>query len=106
MSAPASTQAQQRSIADCMPSTASASVRAIITKSSSHLASTAALMRSTISCLADEGFARAMTAAFLRHLVLNMHGRCAGFDHGLDGPGDTQCAAPAGVDVDQHREGR
>ncbi len=51
MSAPASTQARARSIADCMPSTAKASVRAMITKSGSVRASTAALMRSTISSL-------------------------------------------------------
>ncbi len=50
MSAPASTQAQARSIADCKPSTANASVRAMMTKSGSVLASTAALTLSTISC--------------------------------------------------------
>ena len=49
ISAPASTQAQARSIADCRPSTASASVRAIITKLASVFASTAALTLSTIS---------------------------------------------------------
>ena len=37
-------------MAACRPSTASASVRAMITKESSLRASTAALMRSTISC--------------------------------------------------------
>ena len=51
MSAPASTQACARSMAASKPSTASASVRAIITKFSSTRASTAALMRSTISSL-------------------------------------------------------
>ena len=49
MSAPASTQAAARSIADSIPATASASVRAMMTNSGSVLASTAALMRSTIS---------------------------------------------------------
>ncbi len=48
-SAPASTQATARSMARSRPSTASASVRAITTKSGSVRASTAALMRSTIS---------------------------------------------------------
>ncbi|MCY1447035.1 hypothetical protein D9M71_636370 [compost metagenome] len=50
MSAPASMQAAARSSAAFRPSTARASVRAMITKLSSLRASTAALMRSTISC--------------------------------------------------------
>ncbi|MNJ54464.1 hypothetical protein D3C77_499030 [compost metagenome] len=50
MSAPASIHAAARSSADSRPSTARASVRAMITKLSSVRASTAALMRSTISC--------------------------------------------------------
>ncbi|CSI56243.1 Uncharacterised protein [Vibrio cholerae] len=50
MSAPASTQAIARSIALSMPSTAKASVRAMITNSGLMRASTAALTRSTISC--------------------------------------------------------
>ncbi|CAJ6558746.1 Uncharacterised protein [Burkholderia pseudomallei] len=49
MSAPASTYAIARSIAASMPSAAAASVRAMITKVSSVRASTAALIRSTIS---------------------------------------------------------
>ena len=49
-SAPASTQAQARSITACRPSFCKASVRAITTKFASVLASTAALTRSTISC--------------------------------------------------------
>ena len=51
MSAPASMQAWARSIALSMPSTASASVRAMITNCASVRASTAALMRSTISAI-------------------------------------------------------
>ena len=50
MSAPASTQATARSMAESIPSTAKASVRAMMTKSSVR-ASTAALIRSTISSL-------------------------------------------------------
>ena len=50
ISAPASMYAPARSMAACKPSTASASVRAMITKFSSVRASTAALIRSTISC--------------------------------------------------------
>ena len=51
MSAPASTHAHARSIAASSPSTASASVRAMMTKFGSVFASAAALMRSTISSL-------------------------------------------------------
>src|SRR5574337_770233 len=49
MSAPASTQASARPMAASMPSTAIASVRAMITNCASVRASTAALTRSTIS---------------------------------------------------------
>ena len=49
MSAPASTQARARSIAASSPSTASASVRAMIANAGSMRASTAAFTRSTIS---------------------------------------------------------
>ena len=52
MSAPASTQARARSIAASSPSTASASVRAMMTNDESVRASTAALTRSTISAFA------------------------------------------------------
>jgi hypothetical protein len=51
MSAPASTQAEARSMAACSPSACSASVRAMMTKSLSIFASTAAFTRSTISDL-------------------------------------------------------
>ena len=49
MSAPASTHAQARSIADWSPSTASASVRAMMPNAGSVRPSTAAFTRSTIS---------------------------------------------------------
>ena len=73
MSAPASTQARARSIAASRPSTASASVRAMMTKSGSVRASTAALMRSTISCLRDELLAGPVAAALGADLVLDVH---------------------------------
>ena len=44
-----------------------------------------------------------MPAAFLAHLIFQMHGGHAGADHGFDGAGDVEGAAPACVDVDQKR---
>ena len=35
-----------------------------------------------------------------------MHGGRAGLDHGANGAGDVEGAAPAGVDVDEQGEGR
>ena len=51
----------------------------------------------------NNGFVGAVAAAFLRHLVFEMHGGHAGFFHGFDGAGDIECAAPTGVDIDQKR---
>ena len=86
-----------------MPSAASASVRAMMTKSSVR-ASTAALMRSTISSLANEALARTVAAALGLDLVLDVHAGGAGADHLLHGAGDVEGAAPAGVGVDEQRQ--
>ena len=51
----------------------------------------------------NNGFVGAVAAAFLRHLVFEVYGGYAGFFHGFDGAGDIECAAPAGVDIDQKR---
>ena len=50
------------------------------------------------------GFIRAVTTAFLRHLIFNMHRCCAGFDHVFNGFGNVKCPAPTGVDV--HQQGQ
>ena len=47
-----------------------------------------------------------MAAALGADLVFDMYGGCAGVDHGADGAGDIEGAAPAGVDVDEERKGR
>ena len=91
-------------MADCMPSTASASVRAMITKLASVRASTAALMRSTISSLADDGLVGAMPAAFLHHLVFDVESGRTGLRDLARGARDVEGAAPAGVDVHQQRQ--
>jgi len=104
MSAPASTQACARSIADCIPSTASASVRAMITKLSSLRASTAALMRSAISPWLTMALFAPMPAALLHHLVFDMKSRRTGLRDLARGARDVEGAAPAGVDVHQQRQ--
>ncbi len=89
------------------PSTASASVRAMITKESGSLrASTAALMRSTISSVRDDLLVRPMAAALGADLVLDMQRRRAGLDHRSHRAGDVERrGAEAGVDVHQQRQG-
>ena len=52
----------------------------------------------------DEFLAGAMAAALGADLVFDVHGGRAGIDHGADGAGDVEGAAPAGVDVDEQRE--
>ncbi len=53
----------------------------------------------------DELLAGAMAAALGAHLVFDVHGGCAGLDHLADGARDVEGAAPAGVDVDEQRQG-
>ena len=105
MSAPASTQAQARSIAASRPSTASASVRAMMTKSGSVRASTAALMRSTISSCDTSSLFGPVAAALGADLVLDVHRRRAELDQRPDRARDVERRrAEAGVDVDQQRQ--
>ena len=47
-----------------------------------------------------------MPAALGADLILHMHGGGTGFDHRADRALDVECAAPAGVDVDQQRQRR
>ena len=83
---------------------ASASVRAMMTKSGSVRASTAALMRSPISS-ANHLLARAVAAALGADLVLDVHGGGAGLDQRARGARHVEGArAEAGVDVDQQRQ--
>ena len=106
MSAPASTQAHARSIAACRPSTASASVRAMMTKSGSVRASTAAL-------IAVDHLVRATRApcpAGGRSAWRRPGPRCASraapnLISELDRARDVERRrAEAGVDVDQQRQ--
>ena len=77
----------------------------MMTNASSVRASTAALMRSTISLGFDQRLARPMPAALGLHLVLEVDRRDAGRDHVADRAGDVErAAAEAGVGVDQQRQ--
>ena len=72
-------------------------MRAMMTKSGSVRASTAALMRSTISSARHELLARPVAAALGADLVLDVHGRGAGLDQRPDRAGDVEGAAPKPV---------
>ena len=91
-------------MARARPSLASASVRAMMTNCGSVRASTAALMRSTISSGGNQFLAGPVAAALGAHLVLNVHGCRAGLDHLADGARNVEGSAPAGVDIDQQRQ--
>ena len=94
ISAPASTQAMARSMAACSPSTARASVRAMMTNESSTRASTAILMRSTISACETISFARPMTATLGRDLILDMDTSGSGLGQRANRPGQYLKAPP------------
>ena len=105
MSAPASTQASARSIAASRPSTASASVRAMTTKSGSVLRVDRRLDAVDHLGAANELLARPVAAALGADLVLDVHRRRAELDQRLDRARDVEGAgAEAGVDVDQQRQ--
>ena len=104
MSAPASTYATARSIAASMPSTASASVRAMTTNDAIGARVDRRLDAVDHLVARDDFLARAVAAALGADLVFHVHGAGAGLDHRADGARDVECAAPAGVDVDQQRQ--
>ena len=105
MSAPASTQRTARSMAASRPSMASASVRAMMTKPGSVRASTAALMRSTISSLETSS----LPGRWPQRLAPTWSSMCIAAAPALIsdrvGARDVEGArAEAGVDVDQQRQ--
>ena len=104
MSAPASTQATARSMAASRPSTASASVRAMMTNAGIGARVDGGLDAVDHLLAGDDGLAGPVAAALGAHLVLDVHRRGAGLDQRLDGAGDVEGAAAAGVDVDQQRQ--
>ena len=67
-------------------------------------ASTAALMRSTISPVGTNSLSGTVSAALGAYLVFDMNGGGAGLDHRADGARDVEGAAPAGVDIDEQRQ--
>src|SRR3954447_12088632 len=100
MSAPASTYAQARSIAASRPSTARASVRAMMTNPVSVRASTS-LHPVHHFFLADDFLAGPMSTTFCSYLVFHVYCTGTGLDHRADGACDVERAAPAGIDVNQ-----
>ena len=88
-----------------MPSTASASVRAMMTKAVVGARIDRGLDAVDHFLLADDGLVGTMTAALLHHLVLDMHAGDVGANHFAHAARDIEGAAPADVDVDQQRQG-
>ena len=103
-SAPASRYIRARSRARSRPSTARASVRAMITNSGWVRASTAARTFAAISSAGNDELALHVPALLRGHLVLDVDPGDPGRLVGADGADHVQRVAVAGVGVGDHRD--